>query len=496
MAKVTIDPTVTVGRISPFIYGHFVEHLGACIYGGIWVGEGSSMPNTNGLRNDVVAALKATRPRVIRWPGGCFADEYAWRDGVGPLARRPRRPNSHWGGVETNEFGTHEFMQLCRAVGAEPYICGNVGSGTPRELMQWVEYCNHPGGTTLSDERAANGHREPFHVRFWGVGNENWGCGGDFTPEDYGAAYRRSAAFMRAWDGTRPYLIACGPSGNDTDWPRRFLQKVCKERGGGPSIDALAPHYYCGTAGSDIQYTVDQFYELLHRAAEIETLVETQRGVMDEFDPQRRIGLVVDEWGTWHPAVPDAARPLLWQQNTVRDALVAALTLDVFNRHADIVYMSNVAQTVNVLQSLVLTDGARMVVTPTYHVYAMYADHQEATSIGIAVEEDRISFSDGAVAGNVPSLAGSASLMDKTMTVTLTNLHASEAIEAAVTIAGGAGAASVRAEVLTARDIHAHNTFDAPHEVEPVSRAVDAVGSDFTVALPPASVVKLSILLT
>jgi alpha-N-arabinofuranosidase len=392
MTHITIHPEDTGSTIHPEIYGHFAEHLGRCIYDGIWVGEDSPIPNTAGFRNDVIAALKTMKPPVIRWPGGCFADDYHWQDGIGPREKRPRRINIHWGEViETNQVGTQEFVQFCRLVGAEPYLCGNVGSGTVRELRDWVEYCNFNGDSTLAQQRAADGSPQPLDITYWGVGNENWGCGGHFSPEDYCAEFRRYASFMRGF-GKRPYLIACGSPGNDVEWTNRFFRKLRKDYWDFENIHGYASHYYCGTAGTATQYSVDQWYQLIAKGLEMEELVVQQRAAMDAYDPQRKIGLIIDEWGTWHPVEPGTHPRFLYQQNTIRDALVAATTLDIFNRHADKVVMANIAQTVNVLQAVVLTEGERMLVTPTGHVYEMYAPHQGGKSVRTRVETEQISF--------------------------------------------------------------------------------------------------------
>jgi len=496
MAKLTLQPGLAGHRISPMIYGHFIEHLGGCVYGGIWAGQRSSIPNTDGLRDDVVEALRRVRPPVLRWPGGCFADDYCWRDGVGLRGQRPRRVNIHWGQiVETNEFGTDDFIRLCRATGAEPYICGNVGSGSPRELRDWVEYCNQPAGTAQSEMRVANGSAQPFAVRFWGIGNENWGCGGNMTPEYYGDLYRRFATYTAAFGGTRPFRIACGPSGHDTDWTRRLLHRLFRDYRSGPGVEGLAAHYYCGGAGAATQFSEAQWYGLLHNAAFIETLITEQRALMDEFDPERRIKLVVDEWGAWHEGLPAEDLPLLWQQNTVRDALVAALTLDIFNRHADSVFMANLAQTVNVLQSLILTDGPRMVLTPTFYVYEMYADHQGGQSVPLRLESDEVSFEGAEGPRTIPCLAASASRKETALTVTLTNAHAREAREVEIVLKD-ARVAEVQAQVLRGGAIQAHNTFDEPREVMPrPARAPEGAG-ELSVTLAPASVTKLAMKLS
>ncbi len=495
MVRISINPNDAIGVISRNIYGHFAEHLGRCIYDGIWVGEDSPIPNTAGFRNDVLAALKRLKPSVIRWPGGCFADDYHWQDGIGPQAERPRRVNIHWGEVvESNQVGTHEFVRFCRLVGAEPYFCGNVGSGTVRELREWVEYCNFPGDSTLSNQRAADGLRagnggDPLDITYWSIGNENWGCGGSFSPEDYCTEFRRYATFVRSF-GHPLYLIACGPSGNDVEWTTRFFRKLRKDYWDFRNIHAFAAHYYCGTAGTATEYTVDQWYELIAKGLKMESLVVQQRAAMDAYDPERKIDLIVDEWGAWHPVEPGTNPRFLYQQNSLRDALVAATTLDIFNRHADKVTMSNIAQMVNVLQAMVLTEGDKMLVTPTGYVYEMYAPHQDGLAVRARVESDEIAFEKGVL----PAVAGSASIKGKTLFLTLTNSHAQDEIAATVNLLDGASVRGATACVLSG-EIHAHNTFAQPESVSPQPGPVSASGSSFAIDLPPASVVAVEIAL-
>ena len=491
MAKIKISLDDYVARINPNIYGHFAEHLGRCIYEGIWVGEDSPIPNTDGIRNDVVAAMKRLKPPVIRWPGGCFADDYHWEDGIGPREDRPRTINVHWGQViDTNEFGTHEFIEFCRRVGAAPYMCGNVGSGTPREMRDWVEYCNYAGDSTRARQRAANGHPDPFRIKFWGVGNENWGCGGNFDPEDYAVEYRRFSTFLFNFADAPLYLIACGPSSNNADWTHRFFEKLGRRR----RPQGFAAHYYCGTAGTATEYTVDQWYQLIDRANRMEELVVQQRAIMDGYDPDRNIGLIVDEWGTWHPPTPGRERRFLWQQSTIRDGIVAALSLDIFNRHADKVVMGNIAQTINVLQAMILTEQEKMLVTPTGHVYAMYAPHQGARALHTAFEADSVSFKAGDGSDqSLFGLAGSASLKGDVLFLTVVNPHADTPVEATIELRGGGEAKSAIASVLTHDDIHAHNTFDAPETVAPAEETLSISGETFQHTFPAASVTALSI---
>ena len=362
--SVTVLLDEPIGTIKPAVYSQFAEHIGGVIYDGIWVGENSKIPNIGGVRKSLIEHVKLLGKIVVRWPGGCFADRYHWRDGIGPVAARPRRFGRWREVTEPNTFGTHEFIRFCRLCEVEPYFAANVGTGSPEEYQQWVEYCNAPAGsTTLADERAANGDRAPLGVRYWGVGNESWGCGGKFTPEDYCREYRKFTEWLPEY-GIKPYLIAAGPNGNDVDWTRRFFAKWAD--GTRAPIQGWAPHYYCGTTGHALKFTTDQWYEQLHKANQMETLIRDQWQALGQFDPEHRIKLVVDEWGCWHPAGTEINPAHLFEQmGTLRDALVAALTLDTFNRHAEKVDMANIAQLVNNLHSLFLADGDRFVATPS-----------------------------------------------------------------------------------------------------------------------------------
>jgi alpha-N-arabinofuranosidase len=488
-AKITVHLNEPGATIRPELYGHFAEHLGGCVDGGLWVGEDSPIPNFGGLRADVIEALRKLNPPVLRWPGGCFADDYHWRDGVGPRRERPRTVNLWWGQtVENNHFGTHEFLNLCRFLGAEPYIAGNVGSGTPREMRDWVEYCNFPGDSTLARLRSANGSPQPFGVRYWGVGNENWNCGGSFCPEDYAAEYKRFATYLRDFGDARLFLIACGPDGNDLEWTRRFFTKL------GPKFERLhgfAAHYYCGTAGtSATEFDTSQWYELLYKATLIERLIEQQRALMDEFDPKRRVGLVIDEWGTWHLPTPGRNPAFLWQQNTLRDALVAAITLDTFNRHADKLAMCNVAQVANVLQAMILTEGDRLVLTPTYHVFDLYQAHQGARAVRVSVEAPSLPVAAGDQRASLPGLMASASAKDQLLTLSFVNPHATFPVD--VTIELPAAPREVRASVLTHEDLASHNNFDEPENLRPSHRPL-SVSGEWIYECPPASVNVLSV---
>jgi alpha-N-arabinofuranosidase len=481
-ARISINLREPQAVIRPELYGHFAEHLGTCIDGGIWVGEDSAISNFGGIRTDVLDALRQLHPPVLRWPGGCYADDYHWEDGIGPRSGRPRRVNLWWGhNVESNAFGTHEFIQVCRTLGAEPYLAGNVGSGSPRELREWVEYCNFAGDSTLAKRRAANGSPVPFGVRYWGIGNEAWGCGGNFTPEDYAVEYKRFASYVKEFSGTRPYLVACGPDGNDADWTHRFFGKL----GRFPHISGYAAHYYCGTAGpSATEFDTNQWYELLEKSTRMEKLINDQRLLLDQFDPERRIGLIIDEWGTWHLPTPGRNPLHLWQQNTLRDALVAALTLDIFNRHADKVVMANIAQTVNVLQSMLLTQGDKMILTPTYHIFELYRSHQGGRVLPTSFEAPSISFAVGDERRELSSLSGSASLKGDLLTVSVVNPHATLPAEAAIELQGGI-VREVMISVLAHSDLTAHNTFEAPQILRPQSQAIELKDRH---VFPPASV--------
>ena len=498
-AKLIIHLDEPIGTIRPELYGHFAEHLGGCVYGGLWVGETSSIPNDAGLRLDVLQALRRLHIPVLRWPGGCFADDYHWEDGVGAPSERPRRFNAWWGhDVDDNAFGTHEFLRLCELLGAKPYLAGNLGSGSPREMKQWVEYCNFTGDTTLVRRRRANGSAEPFNVQYWGIGNESWGCGGSMCPEDYAGFYKRFATYLGTL--TRPptrmplTLIACGPNGNDADWTRRFFRKAGPppSAGGGDwMLHGIGAHFYAGTAGTATEYDVDQWYTLLHRALQVEQLILDQRAVLDEFDPQRKIGLLIDEWGTWHPPAPGDAANHLWQQNTMRDALVAALTLNVFNTHADKLLMCNIAQVVNVLQAMVLTDGDRMLLTPTYHVFALMRPHQGGTAVRVSCDARPVKFASGEEMATLPGLHASASVNDRTLTLSVVNPHASLPVEADLLLRPGGGGAWT-ARTLAHAELSAHNTFEQPTMVEPTDLVSLGAGSPLRHSFPPASITVLS----
>ncbi|MFN8571795.1 MAG: alpha-L-arabinofuranosidase C-terminal domain-containing protein [Gemmatimonadaceae bacterium] len=498
-----------IGTIAPEIYGHFVEHLGGVVYDGLWVGEDSRVPNVGGIRKSLVEALAAVRPAVIRWPGGCFADAYDWRDGVGPRDRRPRRSNI-WGDdehlkalgnvpqkFEPNWFGTNEFVRFCRLVGAQPYFGANLRTLSAQVFHEWVDYCNAPAGSTSwADVRAAGGERDPLGVRYWGVGNESWGCGGNFTPEEYASEFRRFATWAVPEYGRPLSFIGSGPSGADYEWTRRFFAKLTERR----DMDRLwgwAMHHYCSsTKGEAVAFDTSGWYELLASADKMEGLITSQWQVMREFDREHKVKLVVDEWGAWHQMTTNVdPSHLFGQQSTMRDALVAASTLDTFNRHADKVAMANIAQLVNCLQSLFLAHEDRMIVTPTYHVFAMYAPHQGARAVRTVATASPIAWTDSA--GKSQTFWGlgcSASRQQGTVTLTLTNPHIAEGREVEIALRGGR-AKSVRAMTLASNDPHTHNTFDQPTAVSPVARDLSVSGDRLVHHVPPASVTRLEVTL-
>jgi alpha-N-arabinofuranosidase len=486
MNRLVINADLGRQRISRHIYGHFAEHLGRCIYEGLWVGEDSPIPNTRGIRNDVVEALRKLDMPNLRWPGGCFADTYHWKDGIGPREQRPSIVNVHWGGVtENNHFGTHEFMDLCGMLGCEPYICGNVGSGTVQEMAEWLEYITMPGQSPMADQRRRNGREEPWPLTYWSVGNENWGCGGNMRAEYYADEYRRFACFCRNFSGGRLYKVACGL---EDPWNEVLMREA------GPFMDGLSIHYYTvpgpwNKKGSATDFDTDGWFVTLERALGIEGFIRRTEAVMDRYDPARRVGMIVDEWGTWYDVEPGTNPGFLYQQNTMRDALVAGVSLNIFNTHADRVHMANIAQTINVLQAMALTEGPKMLCTPTYHVFEMYKVHQDATLLPATLECGTCEAGEH----KVPQLHVSASRDDAgVIHVSLCNLDPERAADLTCDIRG-VGVSRVTGRILTATVMNAHNTFDQPNAVEPVAFDGFTLGdSGLTVNLPAKSVVVLA----
>ena len=488
MNRLTINADLGKKQISRHIYGHFAEHLGRCIYDGIWVGEDSSIPNTRGIRNDIVDALRNIKIPNLRWPGGCFADEYHWMDGIGPLAQRPTMVNTHWGGVtENNHFGTHEFMDLCEELDCEPYICANLGSGTVQEMQQWVEYVTFDGISPMADLRRKNGRDEPWKVRLWGVGNENWGCGGSMRPEYYADEYRRYATYCRNFGENQLYKVACGPSGGDYHWTEVLMREA------GRRMHGLALHYYCGSgknSRSATRFDEEDWFHQLRNALVMDELIVRHAAIMDQHDPEGRVGLLVDEWGAWHAVEPDTNPGFLYQQNSLRDALVAGVTLNIFNRHCGRVYGANIAQTINVLQAMVLTEKERMLLTPTYHVFEMYKEHQDAILLPLDLACDEYACGDEVI----PAISASASRdEDAKVHVTLCNLDPNQPQSISGEVRG-IEIKELSGRLLTAGTITAHNTFDEPDLVKPVD-FMDAKIEDgrLSVQLPARSVVALEL---
>ena len=491
MSRLFVNVHDKKGKINKEIYGHFSEHLGRCIYEGLYVGEDSKIPNTNGMRNDVVEALKEMKIPVLRWPGGCFADEYHWKDGIGEKENRKKMINTHWGGaVEDNSFGTLEFMELCRQLQCEPYINGNVGSGTVQEMSEWVEYLTFEGISPMADLRKKNGNEEAWKVKYFGVGNESWGCGGNMTPEYYANEYRRYQTYCRNYADNKLYKIACGANSDDYNWTEDVMKVA------GKFMDGLSLHYYTVTGkcweekGSAIQFDEKDWYITLKKTLKMEELIYRHSAIMDQYDPEKKVGLIVDEWGTWFDVEVGTNPGFLYQQNTMRDALVAGINLNIFNKNCDRVKMANIAQMVNVLQAIILTEGEKMVLTPTYHVFNMYKNHQEATLVESYIDTEEIGVEEE---NKIPNLHESVSVDEEgRINVTINNLSSSEDYD----IEGifvEKEIKAVKAIILT-NEMSAYNTFDEPEVVKPVEFKdfiITSKGFDFKI--PKCSIIHFVI---
>jgi alpha-N-arabinofuranosidase len=489
--NMTIHAEQAKDTISRHIYGNFSEHLGHCIYGGIWVGEDSPIPNTRGIRNDVVAALKRLSVPNLRWPGGCFADEYHWMDGIGPRGTRPKMINTHWGGVvEDNSFGTHEFLDFCDLIGTEPNITGNVGSGTVEEMSKWVEYLTFEGVSPMANLRKQNGREDPWKIKFWSVGNENWGCGGNMTAAFYADQYKRFATYCRNYGSNRLYKVACGPGGDDYNWTETIMKNIPFNL-----MDAISLHHYtlCGNwdvKGPATGFTETDYFTTLQKTLYMDELITRHSTIMDRYDPKRKIGLIVDEWGTWYDVEPGTNPGFLFQQSTMRDALVAGMNLNIFNNHCQRVRGANIAQLVNVLQAVIFTEGEKMVLTPTFYVFEMYKVHQQAALIPLSfISPDYVLNGQ-----TLPAVTASAS-RDKSGRIHITFTQADPHREVEISTGlEGIQASNVRGTVLISNELTAHNTFDKPDQV----KAVDFNGAKLsrntlTVKLPPASVVMIEL---
>lgn len=519
-SRVEILINEPIATINPNLYSHFVEHLGGVVYDGIWVGEKSKIPNIGGIRKALVDNLAKLKPGVIRYPGGCFADQYDWHDGVGPRDKRPTRVN-FWADTtykapdsykqlnsgpqkyEPNWFGTDEFVRFCKLVGARPYLAANVRSRDVRVFQEWLEYCNAPAGlTTLSSQRAANGSIKPHNVTFWGIGNESWGCGGDFLPEEYAEEFRKFTAWLPSY-GLKLNLIGSGPNGGDTGWTRRFFTKLT-EKGMGQlnKLYGWALHYYSGTTGKGnaAEYSENDWYDLISRSDRMESLIKEHWQVMGETDREHKIKLIVDEWGAWHWQDPDMPPAYLYAYaGTLRDALISGLNLDTFQRNADKVAMANPAQLVNTIHSLFHAYEDKFIVTPNYHVFEMYMPHAGATAVRAEFISPQVTFTRlDSTRKEVPatfwSLNGSASINGKTVTLTAVNSDAEKTHEAEINI-NGARIVSANARVLSSSDIHARNTFENPHGLEPRNENITlGSGGKLVHKFAPASVTRLQIL--
>jgi len=491
VASVIVHADEPGAKIDRHIYGQFAEHLGHGIYGGIWVGEKSPIPNIRGFRKDVVTALRDLHVPDIRWPGGCFADEYHWRDGIGPRSQRPVTLNTNWGGVpETNAFGTHEFLDFAELIGADAYINGNLGTGTPREMAEWLQYLTSDKKTSLTDERRRNAHPGPWKIAYFAVGNEAWGCGGNMTPDHYADLFRQYATFLKAPRGARPQIIASGGNDNDTTWTETLVSKVHRDMG------AVSFHYYTipGDAwdakGPATGFAEDQWISTLAHTLKMEDFIAQNIAIMDKYDPQKKVGFAVDEWGTWYDPEPGREPGFLYQKNSLRDAVVAALNFNIFQHHADRVRMANIAQMVNVLQAMILTDGSRMVLTPTYHVFRMFIPFQDATSLPEDVQAPRYELAKF----SIPSVSVSAArAANGSIVLALVNLDPNRTAPIAATIMG-ANVQRVRGTILTAATMDAQNDFDSPDAVHPesFSGATYADGK-LSLTLPAKSVVVLEL---
>lgn len=481
--SIVINADDRLGHISPEIYGHFSEHLGRCIYNGIYVGENSPIPNTDGIRNDIIEAFRNIKAPVFRWPGGCFAEEYHWQDGIGEKALRRKIVNTNWGGVtEDNSFGTHEFMRFCELVGCKPYINCNVGSGSVREMSEWIEYMTSDVESPLTEQRKKNGRAEPWKLEYLGVGNENWGCGGNMRPEYYADVYKRYQTFCRNYSGNRLYRIACGPSSADYNWTEVMMKNLDSN-----NVDAIDLHYYTMPVWPEMESATDfddeLYYKTIAAANFSDELITRHSEIMNRYDPEKKIGLVIGEWGCWHKVEEGTNPGFLYQQNTMRDAIVAAIELNVFNRHSDRVVMANLAQAVNVLQSVILTEDDKMIKTPTYHVFDLFKTHQNNEAVYCYTQNENMS-----EGKNAPMISVSASVNEKSMTVTAANCSLTE--EAAVKCSiFGFKASSVSCRILT-NEAHSYNDFDCPDRVSITEHTAVIKDNVLKLNIPPCAVVE------
>src|SRR5579863_7668928 len=497
--QLSVDVSKPGPKIDRNIFGQFAEHLGHGVYEGIWVGPDSKIPNTRGIRNDVVAALKAIRVPNVRWPGGCFADEYHWRKGIGSPRAVTLNPN--WGGViEPNTFGTNEYMDFLDQIGADAYVSVNVGSGTPQEAAEWLEYMTAAQPTTLAKERAANGHPAPYKVAYLGIGNESWDCGGNMTPDYYLSQLKVYSRFVRNFnpaqqDKQQMLKIAVGPGGGEPRWTEwtETIMKAYQHHQWSWDINGLSMHSY--TVGqwppsfASANFGETEYSQILKFTLAMEDLVSKHSVIMDKYDPEKKVALVVDEWGAWYAPLPGSNPAFLVQQNSLRDAILASLNLNIFARHADRVRGANIAQMINVLQAMILTDKERMVLTPTYYVFKMYVPFQDATFVPVALDAGTYTRGDitlpcvDAIAGK--DTAGK-------LWLEITDLDPNEPVEIEVSLAG-IRAKSASGHTLTAPKVDSVNTFDAPNTVVPKPISATVQGGKLVLKLEPKSVTVISV---
>ncbi|MGN6179603.1 MAG: alpha-N-arabinofuranosidase [Mucilaginibacter sp.] len=488
--EINIDLTNTAAdpTISKYIYSHFAEHLGHCIYGGFYVGDTSKIPNTAGVRNDIIAALRKMKIPALRWPGGCFADTYHWKDGIGPKDKRPAIVNKWWGGVtEDNSFGTHEFLNMCELLGADPYLAGNVGSGTVQELTDWVQYTTSDNKNPMSDLRKANGRDKPWKVAFWGVGNEAWGCGGNMTAEYYSNEFRKYSTFMAG--GTKLFRVASGASSDDYNWTETLMKNIPHNL-----IEGVALHHYAvinwDHKGPATSFTEDQYFETMQQALLMDTLVTKHSAIMDKYDPKKKIALVVDEWGGWYDVEPGTNPGFLFQQNTMRDAMIAGATLNIFNNHCDRVRMANLAQCINVLQAVILTNGPKLILTPTYHVMEMYNVHQNATMLPVKFDNEYYEHN----GHKLPAISVSASKdKDGVVHVSIVNIDPEKSHKLSLHFNGGTFK-TVGGRILTSPKVQDYNSFQDPDKIKPEEfNGAKLKGDDVALVLPHTSVIVLAL---
>ncbi len=488
--KAALYPEKAETQISKHIYGHFAEHLGRCIYDGIYTGDNYNIPTTSGVRNDVIEALKNLNIPNLRWPGGCFADTYHWKDAIGPKDQRKPIENTSWGGREDNSFGTHEFLNLCELLDAEPYLAVNMNSGSVQEAVEWEQYVNNPNGSShLTDLREKNGRSKPWDVKYWGIGNESWDCGGDMTADYYSNLYKRYAVAMTNYgnsDGL--FRIAVGPGQADYEWTETIMKQVPARR-----IEGLSVHHYSvfnwSDKGSSYAFSEEEYFKTMKQAWFMEEFITKNSEVMDKYDQDKNVKLIVDEWGGWYETMPEG-EGALYQQNTIRDAMIAGLTLNIFNNHADRVHMANLAQTVNVLQAVILTEKEKMILTPTYHVMEMYKVHQDAQLVPIELSADSFNMLDE----SIPAVSASASMdVSGKMHISLTNIDSKKAQSIVINLGSFTGK-NVTGRVLTSEKVQDRNTFDQPEKVkpQPFNESKLSKGS-LTVSLPKNSVVVLEL---